>query len=649
VRGVVIESKPLLVGWLRLQDARKGAVAGVALVESMTDGEPVRFSLASTPKAVDGTRNAVGVVVAELLRSRSHELAFVVAQPVELERTVAASLGVPVAYVQQPASGLGAWATPPDDATERALVRVRDTLSSEDILARVATAAAVAFDDPRVFAMTHLAGFVATLTLRLGATTRGGPDSGDDLASRLSKIPCPSSAGPDTPLPGDAGPLEWPAPLMPFQRVGVRALLEMDRLLLADDMGLGKTVQAIAALRIRRASGELGPALVVAPTSLLDQWRRELARWAPELSAIIVRGATGERSWKWRATPDVTLTSYGVLRADAWRPEVRRRWATVVLDEAQRIKNRIETSDVVKRLRRSRSWALTGTPVENREDELASIMEFVDHDGQLPLRHFAPGEELRRRHRALQLRRRKADVLSDLPPKLVSTRQIELTPAQRASYARAERDGVVFLRSLGADVSIVHVLELITRLKQICNADPMTGASCKLDDIAERIAELTSRGHKAVVFSQYTSETSGVGLAAARLAEFHPLTLTGKTPVGERPSLVDTFRDQRKHRVLIVSLGVGGVGLNLQEASYVLHLDRWWNPAVERQAEDRVHRIGQTVKVHVVKYTCIDTIEERIETVLGRKQALFDELVDDVSLDLSTQLSREELLGLFDL
>ena len=637
----------MTVGWLRVHPTRDARSA--VLFETETGGRPLRLRIAVTP---DDVEHGVHAAVASLFGGGARPPGVVVATAGELGEDTAAALGVPVWRVPLPQSNGGSvrdeTAVPPPRAATEAGLDAGSLARIEEVLARVATAARVAFDDRRLRAMTQLAGFSVTLALPLTET----PDRDAlDLASRLRQILCPLADGVAADADGrDGDPLSWPAPLMPFQREGVRVLLDMPGLLLADDMGLGKTVQAIAALRIRKARGELGAVLVVAPTSVLDQWRGELAKWAPEVTAIVARGAAAERVWKWRAGTDVTLTSYGVLRADAWRAEVGgRRWDTVVVDEAQRIKNRVETSAAVKGLRRSRSWALTGTPIENREDELASILEFVDHDGSSPLKRYAPGAALLERHRALQLRRRKADVLEDLPPKLVSRRTVELPPEQRASYDRAERDGVVYLKSLGADVTIVHVLELITRLKQICNADPRTGASGKLDDIAERLAELTGQGHKAVVFSQYASAVAGVRLAARRLAEFTPVVLTGDVPASERPALIDTFRTASEHRVLIVSLGVGGVGLNLQEASYVFHLDRWWNPAVERQAEDRVHRLGQRVKVNVVKYTCADTIEERIEQILVRKQALFDELVDDVSLDLATRLSRDELLGLFEL
>lgn len=446
---------------------------------------------------------------------------------------------------------------------------------------------------------------------------------------------------------------DWWRDLMPFQRDGVGALIELNGILLADDMGLGKTVQAIAALRILRSQKEIDSALVVAPAGLLDQWRTEITRWAPELTAIVIRGAAHERSWQWRATCDVTLVSYDSLRVDA--PNLmrlqneQRVWDVVVLDEAQRIKNRNPTSDAAKRIVRKRSWALTGTPVENDEEDLASIMEFVDYDPDTPNRRFGPGFELTERHRELQLRRKKSDVLNDLPPKLETKLAVQLTPSQRISYDRAERDGIVFLKSLGAEISVTHVLELITRLKQICNADPRTKESSKLEDIRERLRELTERGHKALVFSQYANESSGVRAAANYLRAFKPLILVGDMPMNRRAEIISQFQEDMSNKVLILSLRAGGLGLNLQVASYVFHLDRWWNPAIERQAEDRTHRMGQTVKVNVFKYSCVNTIEQRIDQILERKRVLFDELVDDVSIDLSAKLSRDELLSLFEL
>ena len=474
------------------------------------------------------------------------------------------------------------------------------------------------------------------------------PHRDHDLARRLLRV-----LSPPVTEPPSMDSLEWPGTLMSFQEDGVRALIASDRLLLADDMGLGKTLQVIAALRILKHRGEICSALVAAPASLLDQWRGELRKWAPELSAIIIRGSASDRAWQWQAETDVKLVSYETLRSDfdgnTQAPVRRRVWGVVVADEAQRIKNRNDTSRSLKGLNRVRSWALTGTPIENHEEELASILEFVDHDREGQSKRYRPGPDLLSRHRQFQLRRKKGDVLDDLPDKQVTLLPIELHAGQRASYHKAEQEGVVYLRSLGKDITIQHVLELITRLKQICNADPRNGESSKLDDIRERLELLVGQGHKALVFSQYTSDTAGVAAAAGRLREFNPLVITGDVPLQDRPSIIERFKRDAQHKALIISLRAGGLGLNLQEASYVFHLDRWWNPAVERQAEDRSHRMGQTAKVNVIKYSCTDTIEERIDAILARKQDLFDRLVDDVSMDLSSRFSREELFGLFGL
>ena len=454
-------------------------------------------------------------------------------------------------------------------------------------------------------------------------------------------------------LPSPDTDLKWPSDLMPFQKEGVRALVNSERLLLADDMGLGKTLQAIAAVRILCAQRVIDAILVVAPASLLDQWRGELEKWAPELRAIIVRGPIADRAWQWEAKVHVTLVSYETLRSDFGgnkRAPVRRKvWDVVIADEAQRIKNRNATSGAPKGLQRRRSWALTGTPLENDEEELASILEFVDHVGLTSSRHYRPGVELLQRHRQLQLRRKKDDVLDDLPPKQVTKVFIPLHTRQKESYDRAEREGIVYLKSLGAQVRVQHVLELITRLKQICNADPETGHSSKLKDIRDRLGQLVAQGHRALVFSQYTSANFGVAAAASYLEAFNPLTLTGDLDQSQRARIIDRFKTADTHKALVLSLRAGGVGLNLQEASYVFHLDRWWNPAVEHQAEDRSHRFGQTAKVNVIKYACAGTIEERIDAILKRKQDLFDQLVDDVSLNLSARLSSEDIFGLFGL
>ncbi len=677
-----------MIAWLRFLRAQDGHGIQAGLLETSASGDPLGFSFIRG--TIQGPEDECGLpfLANSLFRSCATTPTLLVgyAEEIPSRQFGALNFSVPFCCVisatreregnsgPEPPPGAGyelLWADEAPGgqiAACEALDRMRQWREPLEPLERTGRTLAAAFADPRVRALAEITGLrtLTSLVPRTGFATNPTSDSAgsgtafsgheaqggteSDLGERLwAMLAVPRNDY----CAGQPAQLKWPGSLMPFQREGVQALITMDRLLLSDDMGLGKTVQAVAALRVLRTGGTIRSGLVVTPASLLDQWRQELARWAPELSAIIVRGGVNDRIWQWKARKDVTLVSYEVLRQDA-NDIARHRdpgipWGVVVLDEAQRIKNRNETSEVIKRIPRQRSWALTGTPIENDESDLASIMEFVDHDEGAPSKRYSPGEALRKRHRALQLRRKKADVLQDLPSKLETRLTVALRKEQRESYDRAEHEGVVYLKSLGADIGVNHVLELITRLKEICNADPKTGASSKLDDIGGRLEVLAGRGHKALIFSQYTSETWGVAAAANHLRAFNPLTLTGETPANQRSELVNRFKASDGHKVLIVSLRAGGLGLNLQEASYVFHLDRWWNPAVERQADDRSHRLGQTVKVNVIKYTCEDTIEQRIDQVLRQKQELFDELIDDVSMDLSTSMNREELLNLFGL
>lgn len=440
--------------------------------------------------------------------------------------------------------------------------------------------------------------------------------------------------------------LDWPHPLFAYQKTGIDRLLKDRSVLLADEMGLGKTIQVLAALRLLVCRGEALHTLIICPAGLVLQWRRQIRIWAPELVISTVVGSADQRVSAWNRDANLFLSGYETLCRDLGlsgnNGPTRRLWDVVVIDEAQRIKSpRVEASIAVKRLNRVRSWALTGTPLENRLDDLISVLEFAA-PGRFDPGTMAVG--LRRLLDEVQVRRRRREVLPDLPPKFLSTVTLELSGSQSLAYRRAEQEGVVWLQSLGTELRISHVLELILRLKQICNFGPESGQSTKLADLRNRLAALAESGEKALVFSQFVAEPFGAYRLARELADFRPLLLIGALNPDARSALVTEFARDSARRVMILSLRAGGLGLNLPMASCVFHFDRWWNPALETQAEDRVHRIGQRLPVQVFAYVCADTIEERISEVLKQKRALFADLVDGVTTAALARLDLDALL-----
>src|SRR5207248_8215048 len=223
------------------------------------------------------------------------------------------------------------------------------------------------------------------------------------------------------------------------------------------------------------------------------------------------------------------------------------------------------------------------------------------------------------------LRRTKDDVQSDMPPKVLRDMEVELTPAQRQAYLRAENDGVVHLNELGDTISVQHVFQLVMRLKQICNFDPLTGESAKLEQLLHDMEEVADSGRKALVFSQWVEPLE---VLAKALEPFGPLQYHGRVPQNERTPVLDRFRDDPDAHVLLMTYGTGSVGLNLQFTNYVFLFDRWWNPAVEDQAINRAHRIGQRFPVTVTRFLSEGTIEARIASILEAKRRVFQELLD---------------------
>jgi superfamily II DNA or RNA helicase len=410
---------------------------------------------------------------------------------------------------------------------------------------------------------------------------------------------------------------------------------------LADDMGLGKTVQVLALLEARRAAAQK-PSLVVVPRSLVFNWKDEATRFTPRLKLRDHTGLDRAREAKGFVDCDVVLTTYGTLRRDAaLLKDVA--FDYVILDEAQAIKNRTtEAAKAARLLRADHRLALSGTPVENHLGELQSLFEFLNPGllGHVPLGRGDKelGEEeravLARGIAPFVLRRTKEHVAKDLPPKTEQTLWCDLEPEQKALcdelrdhyrsalLGRVEKDGLAR--------SKMHVLEALLRLRQAaCHpglVDPKRsdGPSAKLDTLVPRLVEIVEEGHKALVFSQFTSF---LALLRPRLEEaglVHEY-LDGRTR--DRAARVKRFETDASCGLFLVSLKAGGLGLNLTAAEYVFLLDPWWNPAVEAQAVDRTHRIGQTRPVFAYRLVARGTVEEKVLALQATKRALADAIV----------------------
>jgi hypothetical protein len=447
---------------------------------------------------------------------------------------------------------------------------------------------------------------------------------------------------------------------------------------LADDMGLGKTVQLIAFLLARRTTRphDPRPALVVCPTSVLGNWERELSRFAPTLPVLRHHGPERARSADaLREAPPhaVVVTTYGLLRRDATLlGEID--WAVACLDEAQNIKNAASRqAQVARALRAGHRFALTGTPVENRLAELWSILEFCAPGLLDPLERFrrrfaVPIEryrddraagDLRRLVGPFVLRRLKSDpaIIPDLPPKQEMAVVCTLSREQATLYQAAVEETMERIEAAEGIRRRGLVLALLTALKQICNhpahflrePGPLPGRSGKLDRLTEMLEETVAAGDRALVFTQFREMGQRLVPHLERALESEVLFLHGGVPQAARDAMVRRFQEETPGPPLFVlSLKAGGTGLNLTRASRVFHFDRWWNPAVEDQATDRAHRIGQRQVVQVYRLLTAGTVEEKIDGLLADKRALADRIVGAGEAWI-TELSDAELRRLLTL
>ncbi|MFI9723314.1 SNF2-related protein [Streptomyces sp. NPDC052396] len=438
---------------------------------------------------------------------------------------------------------------------------------------------------------------------------------------------------------------------------------------LADDMGLGKTLTSLAFHLHRHEHGHTGPTLVICPSSLVTNWARETARFAPGTPVLRYHGH--QRSLAGLTDAAIVVTTYGILRRDHRRLAAVN-WGLVMADEAQHVKNhRTQTARCLRELHSGVRVALTGTPVENTLDELWAILDWANPGlfGTLPrfreryardVERDTSAPAARRLTRLISpflLRRRKSDpgIAPELPPKVHQERIVQLTAEQAALYEANVREAMAAVRGSAGLGRQRMVLQLLTSLKQICNhpahylhhrttppaaaEPPFAERSAKLKALQELLTTIGERGESALVFTSY--------VVMGRLLQSHldtlgldPLFLHGATPAARRQEMVDAFQDGR-HRILILSLRAAGTGLNLTRATHVIHYDRTWNPAIEDQATDRAHRIGQHRTVHVHQLISEGTVEDRIAALLESKRALHHAVLATGESALGTLTDRE--------
>ncbi|MCM3638718.1 DEAD/DEAH box helicase [Sporosarcina luteola] len=431
--------------------------------------------------------------------------------------------------------------------------------------------------------------------------------------------------------------------------------------ILADDMGLGKTLQSIAFILsmlpdIREKKRQV---LIVCPSSLTYNWLSEFRKFAPEINAIVIDGSRKERAERQSDVEDkdVLITSYPLIRRDIQWYE-KQDFLTIFFDEAQAFKNPFtQTARAVKRLHADTCFALTGTPIENSEEELWSIYHVVFPELFMGLQEYSEltPKAISRRVRPFLLRRMKEDVLGELPAKVESMESAELLPEQKKLYAaylaKLRHDTLKHLDKDTIRRNKIKILAGLTRLRQICChpalfVDGYQGSSAKFEQLKQLIQESKQAGRRVLIFSQFTKMLGIIGkeLAMKGTPFFY---LDGQTPSEERLELCNRFNAGERD-VFLISLKAGGAGLNLTGADTVILYDLWWNPAVEEQATDRAHRMGQQQTVHVIKLVARGTIEDKMNELQEKKRNLIEEIIDSKDA-ANTTLTEDDIRELLEI
>jgi SNF2 family DNA or RNA helicase len=455
--------------------------------------------------------------------------------------------------------------------------------------------------------------------------------------------------------------------LYPFQKNGIEFLLNSPSALLADQMGTGKTVQTIIALRLLFRQNKIKSALIICPLSVLgsahlstitgksEGWDGHFFNWAPELIVTMIRGDLETREYDWKSPAHIYLTTYDTLRNDTINglvtTDILNSLDCVVLDEAQYIKNKSSgRSKAVRKTSPKLRWALTGTPIENKIDDVISIFSFVK-PGLFKDKEYT-NEEVRATIEPYFLRRLKKDVLQELPDKIREDKWLELDGDQRDAYDKFFALGRKTLEeSVEKDKEFVvkgHIFSILQRLKQICNFAPNKNTSPKTDLLLESIESIIENNDKLLIFSQYRDYGINRIESLLNQKKIEYVTLKGGMSDFSRNEAMRIFKQDSSTHVLIASVRSAGLGITLTEASYVIHFDHWWNPAIIWQAEDRAHRPGQKKNLNIMSFWIQDTIEENIKEKLAQKGLLIENVIDSLAVhEIEQMISTKEWLEMF--
>ncbi len=428
--------------------------------------------------------------------------------------------------------------------------------------------------------------------------------------------------------------LDLPFELRDYQKTGVEFLTNNSSALLGDDMGLGKTVQTIVSLKILFSNSGFKRTLLVVPNSLVSNWVKEFSIWYPELPIGILIGNKESRENTLKHSSSTIIATYDQIRIVFENSINIGEFEYVIYDEAQRLKN--STSNLhqaCKKINSKNTWMLSGTPLENNSNDIVSLFSILKY-GVLQT-GFTP-KEIKEIISPYLLRRVKESVLDELPDLLEENKYIDLNEKQLIFY------NSLIERKLELDKKDSSgMLALITELKKACNFDPISETSSKLDYLVEIIQDAFNNNEKLIVFSQYVETLKFI----QRNIGFSSILFDGSLNKKQKDTAIEKFQNSNKPLVFLASLQAGGVGLNLQAASKVVLYDRWWNPAVEKQAIARAHRMGNKNKVHAIKFVSAGTIEERILDLLHFKEDLFEEVVEG-AVELKNKTTLKEILEL---